>query len=274
MKKRILFLILSSYLLASCTGSNTSEPTFTITPVIPTPTIEAQNSQETSIQVWYLGANGWALQIENKLLIFDYQTETNPNPPQYDEPRNLDNGYINPEEIKDFDVYVFVTHSHFDHVGIIPFLKRRDQKLQIYGSSRAWEILRMSKEEPSRKGVVRLGNPNAIRDFTDVRDMVQGYLLAAEKAKIGEPYNLGSGWGITIGNLVKLAAKIEGVEVEIEIDKERLRPADVEILICDSTKAQEELGFKIQIPMTKAVEDNIAYYKEPQNRGLIDLEVH
>ena len=154
----------------------------------------------------------------------------------------------------------------FNHTG-----PRRG--LQFVTSVVCRQILRISKEETSRKGVVKLGNPNAIRDFTDVRDMVQGYLLAAEKAKIGEPYNLGSGWGITIGNLVKLAAKIEGVEVKIEIDKDRLRPADVEILICDSTKAQEELGFKIQIPMTKAVEDNIAYYKEPQNLGLIDLEV-
>ncbi len=62
--------------------------------------------------------------------------------------------YILPDvlqQIKDFGIKedrirkLLILHAHFDHVGIVPFLKRRDPELQIYGSSRAWEILSMSK---------------------------------------------------------------------------------------------------------------------------------
>jgi ankyrin repeat protein/L-ascorbate metabolism protein UlaG (beta-lactamase superfamily) len=60
--------------------------------------------------VWYLGTSGWAIKTKSKLLIFDYHVFG----PQADEPL-LVNGHINPEEIKEQDVYVFVTHEHNDH---------------------------------------------------------------------------------------------------------------------------------------------------------------
>lgn len=61
--------------------------------------------------IWYLGNSGWAIRTNSKLLIFDYHT---PIGPPADEPW-LANGHINPEEIMDQDVYVFVTHEHGDH---------------------------------------------------------------------------------------------------------------------------------------------------------------
>lgn len=66
--------------------------------------------------VWYLGQSGWAIKTKNKLLIFDYHVFG----PQADEPW-LVNGHINPEEIKDQDVYVFVTHEHEDHFSPVIF---------------------------------------------------------------------------------------------------------------------------------------------------------
>jgi len=60
--------------------------------------------------IWYLGTSGWAIKTKSKLLIFDYHVFG----PQADEPL-LVNGHINPKEIKDQDVYVFVTHEHNDH---------------------------------------------------------------------------------------------------------------------------------------------------------------
>lgn len=120
---------------------------------------------------------------------------------------------------------------------------------------------------------VVIGNMEPIRDFTDVRDIVQGYLLAIEKAKRGQPYNLGHGWGISIGNLIKLAANVEGIEkYKIEVDKKRFREAEVEILLCDYTKAKEEIGYRPRIPLTKAVKDNIEYFKK--NQHLLSIERH
>jgi ankyrin repeat protein/L-ascorbate metabolism protein UlaG (beta-lactamase superfamily) len=67
--------------------------------------------------VWYLGQSGWAIKTKSKLLIFDYHTLVGP---QADESW-LANGHITPEEIKDQDVYVFVTHEHEDHFNPVIF---------------------------------------------------------------------------------------------------------------------------------------------------------
>ncbi|MFC2099280.1 MBL fold metallo-hydrolase [Candidatus Bipolaricaulota bacterium] len=66
------------------------------------------------VEVRYLGANGWAVIVANRVLIFDYQEQTDPSPPPRSE-RNLANGYIQADELAGYDVSVFVTHSHFDH---------------------------------------------------------------------------------------------------------------------------------------------------------------
>jgi ankyrin repeat protein len=60
--------------------------------------------------VWYLGHSGWAVKTMNHLLIFDYYEKTD----RPDDPR-LVNGRINPTEIYDQNVYVFVSHRHTDH---------------------------------------------------------------------------------------------------------------------------------------------------------------
>ncbi len=119
---------------------------------------------------------------------------------------------------------------------------------------------------------VTIGYPYAIRDFTDVRDTVQGYLLGAEKGKMAEPYNIGHGFGINIENLVKLAADVANVKVDIKIDKSRYRPAEVEMLICDYSKAKKELGYHPRIPLTRALLDTIEYFKN--NQFLLDIEAH
>jgi len=122
------------------------------------------------------------------------------------------------------------------------------------------------------ENVVRIGNPNPIRDFSDVRDIIQGYMLVVEKGKFAEPYNLGHGFGISIEDLVKLTANVSGVKIRIEVDQSRFRPTEVDILICDYSKAKEELGYKPRIPLTKTMSDNVEYLKE--NPQLLNIERH
>ncbi len=62
-----------------------------------------------------LGANGWAVQIGHKMLISDYQEQTDPDPPTLGEARNLDRGYVYADERQGLHLYVIVTHFHADH---------------------------------------------------------------------------------------------------------------------------------------------------------------
>jgi L-ascorbate metabolism protein UlaG (beta-lactamase superfamily) len=107
--------ILLAALLIACGRVTTPLPT--VSPFQHAAQATESNESElgVGIHVWSLGGNGWALELGNKLLIFDYVEGTDPNPPAADEARNLQRGYIDTEEIKDYETYVFVTHSHPDH---------------------------------------------------------------------------------------------------------------------------------------------------------------
>lgn len=113
-----------------------------------------------------------------------------------------------------------------------------------------------------REPVIHVGNLDAIRDFTDVRDTVRGYWLAATKGKPGEVYNLATGNGITIRELLDRLIAMADVQVEVRPDPERMRPSDVEILIGDASRIRRDTGWEPQIPFEKTLRDTLDYWRE------------
>ena len=124
-----------------------------------------------------------------------------------------------------------------------------------------------SIEAGLRKPVIRVGNLSAQRDFTDVRDTVRAYWLALEKGKSGEVYNLASGRAVTIAELLDMLLEHTDAKVEIEVDPDRLRPSDVEILLGDSSKFRDDTGWIPEIPLTQTVEDLLNYWRERLGRA-------
>ncbi len=110
--------------------------------------------------------------------------------------------------------------------------------------------------------VISVGNLGAVRDFTDVRDMVRAYYLAATRAKPGEVYNIASGRGITIRELLDRLIELAGVEIRVEQDPERMRPSDVEILLGDASKFRADTGWEPQIPFDQTLKDTFEYWRE------------
>jgi GDP-4-dehydro-6-deoxy-D-mannose reductase len=110
--------------------------------------------------------------------------------------------------------------------------------------------------------VIRVGNIEAIRDFTDVRDMVRAYWLAVNHGKPGEVYNIATGHGIRIRELLDNIIALANVEVKIAVDPERLRPSDVEILIGDSSKFRADTGWEPRIPFEQTVQDLLDYWRK------------
>jgi GDP-4-dehydro-6-deoxy-D-mannose reductase len=119
-----------------------------------------------------------------------------------------------------------------------------------------------SIEAGIQRPVIRVGNLDAVRDFTDVRDMVRAYWLAVTKATPGEVYNLGSGRRITIRALLDLLLSMSDAEVEVEIDPQRLRPSDVEVLLADSSKFRNETGWEPVIPLETTLSDLLDYWRQ------------
>ena len=114
-----------------------------------------------------------------------------------------------------------------------------------------------------------LGNVNATRDFTFVEDTVNGFLKAAnEKKAIGEIINIGSGTEIRMYELAKKIIKISGKNVKIKIDESRLRPYDVNRLICDNKKAKKLLKWNPTISMEEGLK--ITYNWAKKNKIIVN----
>jgi NAD dependent epimerase/dehydratase len=94
---------------------------------------------------------------------------------------------------------------------------------------------------------LRLGSLHPVRDFSFVADTVRGIAAALETdAAIGEVVNLGSGFEISIGEVVRLIAEVMDIEVEVSVEAQRVRPegSEVERLCADNSKALSRLGWK------------------------------
>jgi GDP-4-dehydro-6-deoxy-D-mannose reductase len=112
------------------------------------------------------------------------------------------------------------------------------------------------------KPVVHVGNLEAVRDFTDVRDMVRAYWLALEHGEPGEVYNICSGRGYTIRQVLEALLVLAHVEVEVREDPERMRPSDVPVLLGDCSRLRRITGWEPTIPFETTLADILAYWRQ------------
>lgn len=117
-------------------------------------------------------------------------------------------------------------------------------------------------EKRKKKPVIRVGNLEAKRDFTDVRDMVRAYWLCLDKGEEGEVYNIGRGIAHSMREILDNLLSLSRVKVKIDVDPKRLRPSDVPVLLSDSTKFIRLSGWKPEIPLKKTLTDLLAFWRE------------
>lgn len=121
-------------------------------------------------------------------------------------------------------------------------------------------------EAGRREAVLYVGNLEARRDFTDVRDMVEAYWLTLEKGEAGEVYNIGSGVTRSIREVLDMLLSLSRVNVRVEVDPGRMRPSDVPILLSDSSKFVGLTGWKPKIPFIQTLGDLLDYWRERVGR--------
>jgi GDP-4-dehydro-6-deoxy-D-mannose reductase len=116
-------------------------------------------------------------------------------------------------------------------------------------------------EKGRRAPVLHVGNLDARRDFTDVRDMVRAYWLALEKCEPGEVYNICSGSAWRIGDLLERLLAMAKTKIEVKQDPARLRPSDVPVLLGDYSKFHAATGWKPTIPFEQTLADMLDYWR-------------
>src|SRR5258706_6530386 len=109
--------------------------------------------------------------------------------------------------------------------------------------------------------LLKVGNLDAKRDFTDVRDMVKAYALLAEKGIPGEAYNIGSGISHSIKDIVTLMQSRAKVKFAISYDESLMRPSDNPELTCNADKMKKLTGWKPEILLEKTIEDILDYWR-------------
>lgn len=119
--------------------------------------------------------------------------------------------------------------------------------------------------EKSNGGQIKVGNLNSWRDFTDVRDMVQAYLLALIKGKAGDVYNIGSGTSYKIEDILKKLLSLSPAKIEIIQDQSLIRPKDSDKIYCDITKFKKQTGWEPAIPINKTLSDTIEFERSKLN---------
>lgn len=108
---------------------------------------------------------------------------------------------------------------------------------------------------------LKVGNLEAARDMTDVRDTVQAYEALARAGRPGSVYNVCRGTAYRIGDLLEMLLRLSRVPISVEEDPARLRPSDNPLVLGDATRIEQETGWRAGIPIEQTLEDLLAWWR-------------
>ncbi len=176
------------------------------------------------------------------------------NPHQITEeyPLNPDNPYAVSKITQEMLSRAYKFAYGLDIVFVRPFNQIGPGQLNEFAvPSFAEQIAAVERGEQS---VVQVGNLDAVRDFTDVRDAAVAYQILLESGISGETYNLGSGVGNTMEAVLNILRGLAETEVRVEVDPSRLRPSDIPVFVADATRLRA-LGWQPSYSLEDTLHD-------------------
>ncbi|MCU0491355.1 MAG: GDP-mannose 4,6-dehydratase [Chloroflexaceae bacterium] len=134
----------------------------------------------------------------------------------------------------------------FTHIG-----PRQNERFVTASFARQIALVERGLQQP----VLQVGNLGAQRDFTDVRDMVEAYRLAALHGEPGAVYNVGSGRAVMVRELLDGLLAASKAKVEVRLNPELMRPIDIPLVVCDARRFQARTGWQAHIPLEQTLRD-------------------
>lgn len=113
-----------------------------------------------------------------------------------------------------------------------------------------------------RPAVMEVGNLEARRDFSDVRDVVRAYELLIRQGEAGKVYNVGSGQSHSIRQVLDSLLALTDVEIQVRPDPERMRPSEVPEVICDARRIRQCTGWETTISFEQSLEDVLDFWRQ------------
>ncbi len=148
---------------------------------------------------------------------------------------------------------IVMTRS-FNHIG--PY--QRD----IFVVSSFAKQLAEIKKNGNGPGELVTGDTSIVRDFTDVRDVVAAYDLLLKKGKSGDIYNVCSGRGTSLNEVINTMARISDLHIHTRVNEKLVRPSDNKVIIGSNEKIKREVGWHNAIPLEKSLRDMIDYWQQ------------
>lgn len=116
-------------------------------------------------------------------------------------------------------------------------------------------------EAGRREPVLHVGNLDAQRDITDVRDTVRAYQALAESGRPGVPYNVCTGRAHTMRSLLDILLSLARVRVRVDVDPARLRPSDNPLILGSHARLTRDTGWTPAIPIEQTLSDLLDYWR-------------
>ncbi|HEY3043129.1 MAG TPA: GDP-mannose 4,6-dehydratase [Vicinamibacterales bacterium] len=140
----------------------------------------------------------------------------------------------------------------FNHFG-----PRQDPAFSTSGFARQIAAIEAGLQPPE----IAVGNLDARRDLTDVRDTVRAYRTIVERGRPGRPYNVCSGRAVAIGEVLERLVARARVPIRVHVDPARFRPNDVPLLLGDPSRLRDELDWKPTVPLDQTLDDILQYWR-------------
>lgn len=116
-----------------------------------------------------------------------------------------------------------------------------------------WARQLLEIREGATDAVLRVGNLDVTRDFLDVTDAARAYVELLETPSASGTFNLCSGTGRSLREVLGLLMDAVGVKPEVQVDPDRLRPADIGSLVGDPSRITTETGWRPRVPLTESI---------------------
>ena len=123
----------------------------------------------------------------------------------------------------------------------------------------ARQIVRI--ERGAQESVLKTGNLDVRRDFTDVRDVIQAYILLMQKGERGEAYNICRGEAVPLKRILDVLLSHSTRIIDVEPDPAKLRPVDIPDLAGDNGKIRRATGWEPKIPLERTLRDLLDYWR-------------
>ncbi|MBR2283869.1 MAG: GDP-mannose 4,6-dehydratase [Ruminococcus sp.] len=113
-----------------------------------------------------------------------------------------------------------------------------------------------------KKPEICVGNLSAMRDFTDVRDVVRAYRLLGDRGVSGRIYNVGRGSAVTIQSILDTILSLASLPIEVKTDPARMRASDIPVIEPDVSRIYADTGWRAEITIEQTIQDTLDFWRE------------